>query len=168
MKLIYAPSFREQMDLLHANCLVSFDIQTLETLLAKNNRGGGHNVLYLPHKNTPKDYSKVILDALKPYKQNLKTIHSPKSAKDCDAIITDTSNLALEFIFHYKKPCIFLLSDFANGIDFNENALLCKILETLSYRANSLQALENIINTLPNTLQSKKDAYLEFLNGDLL
>lgn len=40
MKLVYAPSFRESQDILHANVLCSYDISVLECLLEAN-RGGG-------------------------------------------------------------------------------------------------------------------------------
>ncbi|MDD6055963.1 MAG: hypothetical protein PUB96_05400 [Helicobacteraceae bacterium] len=46
MRLIYAPSLREKTDILHANCLASYDIQILETLLSLNNGGGGGKLPY--------------------------------------------------------------------------------------------------------------------------
>ncbi|WP_297579797.1 hypothetical protein [uncultured Helicobacter sp.] len=41
MKLVYAPSFRESQDILHANVLCGYDISVLECLLKANNGGGG-------------------------------------------------------------------------------------------------------------------------------
>ena len=41
MKLVYAPSFRESQDILHANVLCGYDISVLECLLEANNGGGG-------------------------------------------------------------------------------------------------------------------------------
>ena len=41
MKLVYAPSFRESQDILHANVLCGYDISVLECLLKANNMGGG-------------------------------------------------------------------------------------------------------------------------------
>ena len=41
MKLVYAPSFRECQDILHANVLCGYDISVLECLLEANNGGGG-------------------------------------------------------------------------------------------------------------------------------
>ena len=41
MKLVYAPSFRESQDILHANFLCGYDISVLECLLEANNGGGG-------------------------------------------------------------------------------------------------------------------------------
>ena len=40
MKLVYAPSFRESQDILHANVLCGYDISVLECLLEANNGGG--------------------------------------------------------------------------------------------------------------------------------
>lgn len=39
MTILYAPSFREEMDLLHANCLCAYDIQVLEMI--QKHKGGG-------------------------------------------------------------------------------------------------------------------------------
>ncbi|WP_268902939.1 hypothetical protein [Helicobacter sp. MIT 11-5569] len=41
MQLVYAPSFRESQDVLHANVLCSYDISVLENLVCTNNGGGG-------------------------------------------------------------------------------------------------------------------------------
>ena len=43
MTILYAPSFKEEMDLIHGNCLCTYDIQILEILFAKNikKKGGG-------------------------------------------------------------------------------------------------------------------------------
>ncbi|WP_416863182.1 hypothetical protein [Helicobacter ganmani] len=44
MKLVYAPSFRESQDILHANVLCGYDISVLECLLKANNGGGGGKI----------------------------------------------------------------------------------------------------------------------------
>ncbi|MBX7545402.1 hypothetical protein [Helicobacter turcicus] len=41
MTILYAPSFREDFDLLHANCLCTYDMQVLEILFALNKKRGG-------------------------------------------------------------------------------------------------------------------------------
>lgn len=41
MKLVYAPSFRESQDILHANVLCGYDISVLECLLEANKKKGG-------------------------------------------------------------------------------------------------------------------------------
>ena len=40
MKLVYAPSFRESQDILHANVLCGYDISVPDCLLKANNMGG--------------------------------------------------------------------------------------------------------------------------------
>ncbi|WP_370523443.1 hypothetical protein [Helicobacter winghamensis] len=41
MTILYAPSFREDFDLLHANCLCTYDLQILEILYTQKCGGGG-------------------------------------------------------------------------------------------------------------------------------
>ena len=51
MKLVYAPSFRESQDILHANVLCGYDISVLECLLKANNGGGGQSIGMMPDLN---------------------------------------------------------------------------------------------------------------------
>ncbi|MBD5165454.1 hypothetical protein [Helicobacter sp.] len=46
MKLVYAPSFRESKDILHANALCGYDISVLECLLEANKWGGGQEMKF--------------------------------------------------------------------------------------------------------------------------
>ncbi len=68
MEILYAPTFREQRDTIHANCQCGYDIQILETLCNIQNSLKAtktHKILYLPHPKTPKNYHAIILNALK-------------------------------------------------------------------------------------------------------
>lgn len=54
MKLVYAPSFRESQDILHANALCSYDISVLECLLEANKWGGGGQEMKFSISQIPK------------------------------------------------------------------------------------------------------------------
>ncbi|MDY3114097.1 MAG: hypothetical protein SOW25_07225, partial [Helicobacter sp.] len=99
-------------------------------------------ILYLPHKNTPQNYNKIIINSIKQYK--LKQIDK---IQDCNALITDNQNLALEFITNFKKPCIFALSGLVDGI-FKLNELAPEHLQQLIYYAYSLEELTNAIKQI--------------------
>ncbi len=70
MEILYAPTFREQRDTIHANCQCGYDIQILETLCNIQNSLKAtktHKILYLPHpssKNTQK-LSRYYLKCIK-------------------------------------------------------------------------------------------------------
>ena len=163
MKLVYAPSFRESQDILHANVLCGYDISVLECLLKANNMGGGQNeVLYLPNPKTPKSYHKVILDSL----PSIKSIKSLQNAKGCDTLITDLSALALCFNLRFLKPSVLFLPCFTS-IDCGKDRLF-SLIHRFNFFSFSQQQLQEILQDLPNLTQGKTQEILNFIQEDLL
>lgn len=165
MTILYAPSFREDFDLLHANCLCAYDIQVLEILYAEKSGGGGHNkILYLPHLKTPVKYNKVILQALDYC--SITQISDLKEAQNAEILITDTSNIALAFSLSFLKPSLLYLPAFIH-IDFCDDGLYT-MLQKVAFVATSLKELKTTLNTLEHTKDSKIKEITEYLQGDLL
>lgn len=175
MKILYAPTYREQNDALHANCLCGYDIQILETLCdalksqkISRNEGGGNrllenNVFYLPHPKTPSNYSKVITQSLKGYP--LKTIKTLSQAKNANTLVTDVSKLSLVFSMLTKQPSIIFLPSL--NINFGEDRF-SQFLLNCCFFANSLETLEHIILAYPQLALEKQANIEKFLEEDLL
>ncbi|MCI5969118.1 hypothetical protein [Helicobacter sp.] len=165
MTILYAPSLREDLDLLHANCLCTYDIQVLEILSSLKSQGGGHNkMLYFPHEKTPKKYNNVILQSLDYC--SIAQIANLKEVKEAEILVTDTSNLALAFSLTFLKPSLIHLPAFTN-IDFGDDKLYA-MLQKIAFITTSLKELKHTLNTLENTKDSKITAIKEFLQGDLI
>lgn len=165
MTILYAPSFREDFDLLHANCLCTYDLQILEMLYTQKCGGGGHNkILYLPHSKTPTKYNKVILEALDYC--SITQISNLQKAKEAEILITDTSNLALAFSLSFLKPSLLYLPAFTT-VDFGNDRLYAA-LQKIAFVTTSLKELKATLNALEFTKDSKLKEITEFLQGDLL
>lgn len=162
MKLVYAPSFRESQDILHANVLCGYDISVLECLLEANIWGGQNEILYLPNPKTPKSYHKVILDSL----PSIKPIKSLASAKGCDTLITDFSTLALCFNLQFFKPSVLFLPCLTS-IDCGEDRLF-SLINRFNFFSFSQQQLNQTLQDLPNLSPSKTQEILSFTQEDLL
>ena len=167
MTILYAPSLRKESDIIHANCFCTYDLQILE-ILTQNSEGGGHNaILYLPHKDTPIKYHKVILDALSTYP--ITQISSLKEAQDSELLVTDTANIALAFSLFFLKPSLIHLPGFTN-IDFGDfsHDEFYITLQKIAYFTNSLKELKTTLNNLKQTKDSKIKDIEAFLQGELL
>ena len=162
MKLVYAPSFRESQDILHANVLCGYDISVLECLLEANNGGGQNEVLYLPNPKTPKSYNKVILDSL----PSIKSIKSLSGAKNCDTLITDLSTLALCFNLRFFIFIVLFLPCFTS-IDYGKDRLFL-LINRFNFLSFSQQQLKEALKDLPNLSPNKTQEILNFTQEDLL
>ena len=168
MDILYAPSFRLDMDTIHANCAVSYDIVNIEIL--NSLRGGGentsksNNIFYLPSRRTPQKYNEIIYSSL-PH-VNIKQINSLSNARICDFLITDSSARLFAFSCAFLKPGIFFYPGYEN-ISLSDDKLDL-ILPKIAYVAHSSRELSFIIQNLSETFIEREQNILEFLDGDLV
>ncbi|MBX7545403.1 hypothetical protein [Helicobacter turcicus] len=118
----------------------------------------------MPHPKTPARYHKVILESLNYC--SIAQLPNLQEAKEADILITDTSNIALQFSLAFLKPSLLYLPAFTS-IDFGNDRLYC-MLQKITFIATSLKELKATLNTLENTKDSKIKEIAEFLQGDLL